>query len=223
MTQTLVWRLIAKDWYLSRVPLATIAAAGTISIALLFVRGETAGFIGLTCAFVAMVCLAILLPIQTIVNERKKQNLPFVMSLPISPAEYTTAKIVGNLAAFVAIWLAITVAGLVTIMASGPYGGVIPIVIVSALTPFVAFSLLLGVAIVLESETWTITVMGACNIAYTFAWFFLMRVPGIHDQMKGSIAVWSQPLLTILGGEIAVIVLAIALTFYFQSKKTDFI
>ena len=36
----------------------------------------------------------------TVVEERNEQTLPFVMSLPISPMEYTTAKILANLLIF---------------------------------------------------------------------------------------------------------------------------
>jgi ABC-2 type transport system permease protein len=65
--------------------------------------------------------------------------------------------------------------------------------------------------------------MSVCNVSYSFAWFFLLRIPGVRENMKSPVAIWSEPVLTILAGEVAIIVLAIALTFYFQSKKTDFI
>lgn len=223
MNHALVRQMIVKDWYLNRGPLVILASAGTLSIALLLLRGETAGFIGLTSAFIVMVCLGILLPMQTVVNERKKQNLPFIMSLPISPMEYTTAKILANLLAFIVLWLAIALGALATVVASGPYGGIIPLVVVASLAPFVAFCVLLAVAIVVESETWTVMVMGTCNVSYTFIWFFLFRIPGLREELKSPVAIWSQPMVSILGVEVVAIVLAIALTFYFQSKKTDFI
>ena len=40
----------------------------------------------------------------TVVEERTDQTLPFVMSLPISAAEYTTAKILANLLIFLIPW-----------------------------------------------------------------------------------------------------------------------
>ena len=74
MNHALVWRLICKDWYLSRATLAIIAAAGTLSIGVLFIGGETAGFVGLSAALIVAIMLSILLPMQTVVNERKKQT-----------------------------------------------------------------------------------------------------------------------------------------------------
>ena len=62
--------------------------------------------------------------------------------------------------------------------------------------------------------------MGACNVSYSFAWFFLLRVPGMREDLQSPVAVWSQPILSILAVELATIVLAIGLTFYFQSRKT---
>ena len=110
-----------------------------------------------------------------------------------------------------------------TFKLSGTFAGLIPIILVAALAPFVAFCLILATAIVLESEQAAVGVMAACNISYSFAWFFLVRIPSIRDDLRGPVAVWSQPMVTILSVETALIVLAIGLTFFFQSRKTDFI
>jgi hypothetical protein len=222
MNHALVWRLIGKDWYLNRATLAMIAAAGMLSIGVLFIGGETAAFVGLSAALIAAILLGVLLPMQTVVNERKKQNLPFVMSLPISPMEYTTAKIVGNVAAFVVLWLAIVAGVLIAVAGAGAYG-LLPIAFIASLAPFVAFSLLLAVAIVLESEQWALLTMGACNVSYSFAWFFLVRVPGVKETLKSSVPIWSGPILMIVGAQLAVIAAAVGLTFYFQARKRDFI
>ena len=222
MNRALTARLILKDWYLSRLPLVLIAAAGTLSIGLLYLRREDTGTIGLISAFIASVLLSILLPMQTIVNERKQHNLAFVMSLPISTMEYTAAKVVSNLAAFLALWAAIAIGVLGTLARTGIFGGVIPLGTVLALSPFVAFSLLLAVSIVVESEMWAMLTMGATNIAYSF-WFLLLKIPGLGQELKSPVAIWSRPILLILAGQITVIVVALVLTFYLQSRKRDFV
>lgn len=221
MNRALIGRLILKDWYLSRVPLALIAVAGAVSTMLLY-RGETAGFAGIISALIALVFLSILVPQLTIVNERKLGNLAFVMSLPISPAEYTMSKVLGNLSAFVILWAAIVGAVLGTIASIPEAGGVIPLGAIGALAPFVAFCLMLAVAIVSESELLTMVTMGATNVAYSF-WWFLFRLPGFKDGLEGPDPVWSDAVLMIIGAQIAVIVLSLALTFYFQSRKRSFI
>jgi hypothetical protein len=222
MNRALIARLILKDWYLSRLPLVFIGTTGIFSIGLLYLRREVTGAIALITALTATILLSILLPLLTVVNERKQHNLAFVMSLPISPMEYTAAKVVGNLSAFLALWAAIAIGVLGTLARTGIFGGLIPFGMVVALAPFVAFCLLLSVAIVVESEMWAVLTMGATNISYSF-WFLLMKIPGLPEQLKSPVAIWSRPILVMLAGQLTVIVASLALTFYFQSRKRDFI
>lgn len=222
MNRALIARLILKDWYLSRLPLVLIAAGGTLSIGLLYLRREDTGTIGLISALIAAIMLSILLPMQTVVNERKQHNLAFVMSLPISPMEYTAAKVVGNLSAFLVLWAVIAIGVLGTLARTGIFGGLIPFGMVVSLAPFVAFCLLLSVAIVVESEMWAMLTMGATNISYSF-WFLLMKIPGLPEELKSPVAIWSRPILLMLAGQLTVIVASLALTFYFQSRKRDFV
>jgi ABC-2 type transport system permease protein len=220
--RSLVPRLVVKDWYLTRKALALLILAGCIALGLLQ-RGGPIGAVGITSALIVMILLGILLPMHTVVNERKRQNLPFVMSLPISSAEYTTAKVVANLSAFVPLWLAIAIGVLGTFARAGTFNGLLPIMTVATLVPLVTFALMLSVSIVMESEAWSIGTMGACNISYSFWWYFLLQFPGVRADMAGPVAIWSGPIRGMLAVEMTVIVLAIALTFFFQSRKTDFI
>lgn len=221
MNRTLVWRLIAKDWYLSRVPLTLIGCAGAASTGLLYLRNSTGGMVAITSAVITLVFLSIILPMLTVVTERKERNLAFVMSLPISATEYTTGKVVGNLSAFVVLWLAVSTGVLGTLVMAG-FGGALPLGLVVALAPFVAFCLMLAVAIVVESEIWAIVTMGVCNVAYSFGWLAFIRL-GLVKDLSSPVPIWSERILIILAAQITVIVAALALTFYLQSRKTDFV
>jgi ABC-type transport system involved in multi-copper enzyme maturation permease subunit len=170
MNRSIALRLMLKDWYLCRATLVLVALAGTVCVGLLYLRNGAGSVVGLTGALIAAVFVSILPPIQTIVNERKHQNLAFVMSLPISPMEYTAAKILGNFAAFFVVWLVIAGSVIGTIARAGGYGGLIPPTVIVALVPFVAFWLLVSIAIISESELVTLITMGACNISYSFLW-----------------------------------------------------
>ena len=221
MNGTIVLRLIAKDWYLSRVPLTLIALAGVASTVLLSL-GPSTGFMGIISALIALIFLSILVPQLTVVQERKQHNLAFVMSLPVSPAEYTLSKVLGNLSAFLALWLPI--AGVVlSMLAAAPQSrGFVPLGVIAALAPFVSFALLLAVAIVTESELLAMVTMGATNVAYSF-WFLMFRIPGLRENLESGVPVWSGVVLTIIGAQVAVIVGAIALTFDLQSRKRSFV
>jgi hypothetical protein len=221
MNRAVVARLILKDWYLSRWLLMLIVAGGSLSVGVLYFRG-TPGIIGLITSLMTAIFLSILLPLQTVVNERKNHNLAFVMSLPVSPMEYTAAKVLGNLSAFLVLWTVLTIAVLGTIVRSGPFGGLIPLGVIAALSPFVTFCLLTCVAIVVESEAWAMLTMGVTNCASSF-WFLLFRIPGFSEDLKSPVPIWSRPILLIVAGQITVIVASLALTFYCQSRKRDFV
>jgi ABC-2 type transport system permease protein len=223
MTSSLVLRLMLKDWYLNRAVLVTIAAAGALSIGALYLRNQFTGVLGMLAAMVAMIFLGILMPQQTIVNERQRQNLAFVMSLPVSPMQYTTAKILANLLAFLALWLPIAGGIVGTVAAAGVHGGVIPLMVVAAVAPFAGFAIFLAVAIVTESAPVAIATMAACNVSYSFVWLFISRIPGFWKDFGSPVAIWSRPMQSIVAAEIATIVLAFVLAFYLQSKKTDFV
>lgn len=223
MNHALVLHLIKKDWYLSRMLLVLSALAGAASVGILYLRTEVGGFVGLSSAAIVLVMVAILLPMNTIVNERKRQNLAFVMSLPISAMDYTLAKILANLSAFLVVWLVVTFAVIGTLANTGVFGGLIPLTLAAALAPFVAFSLLLAVSLVVESEFWAIVTMSACNVSYTFLWFFAIRIPSVREDLRSPVPIWSDTLLWILAVEITAIVLALGLAIYFQSRKRNFI
>jgi hypothetical protein len=221
MNHAIVGRLIAKDWYLSRVPLSLIAFAGVGSTALLYLRNQTVGIIAIISTVITLVFLSILLPQLTIVTERKERNLAFVMSLPISSMEYTAAKVLGNLTAFVALWLAVSAGVLGTLWNAG-FGGIIPLGVVIAFLPFVSFCMMLAVAIVKESEIWSMVTMGAFNVSYSFVWLAIIRF-GLLEGADSPVPIWNVRLLGILAAEIVAIIAALAATFYLQSRKTDFV
>ena len=221
MNRALVLRLIGKDWYLSRVPLTCIACAGVASTALLYLRNDTIGVVAMISSLITLIFLSIILPQLTVLTERKERNLAFVMSLPISAMEYTAAKVLGNLSAFIVLWLAVSTGVLGTLWMAG-FRGVIPLGVVVAFVPFVSFCLMLAVAIVKESEIWAMATMGASNVSYSFVWLAMIRC-GLLTDVGSPVPIWSDKILVILAAEVVVIVGALASTFYLQSRKTDFV
>jgi len=223
MNAPMIRRLIVKDWYLCRGPIIMLAVAGIGAVALIFARREVTGYIGLTSSLISVILLSNILPTLTIVNERKRQHLPFVMSLPISPADYTAAKMIANLSAFFVVWAAVAGAMFTIFVRSDVFGGLAPVIAIAALAPFIAFSAITAVALISESEQWAIITMAATNISYSFGGFFIARLPEIRATLGSPTAIWTDTALAIIGVEVALIVLAIAAAFFFQSRKTNFI
>jgi ABC-type transport system involved in multi-copper enzyme maturation permease subunit len=223
VTRSIVLRLMMKDWYLSRTLLAVVGVLGAVSIASLYLRHGLISLVGMVVSLFATMFLGILMPSETIINERMRQNLPFVMSLPVSPMQYTTAKILANWVAFLALWLPIAAGMIGTVAGTQIYGGIIPIMLLAAFTPFTTFALFVAAAIVTESHARAMGTMIASTAGYSVAWTVIARDPGFWQDVRSPVAIWNPTMISILSIEIGTIVVALALTFYLQSRKTDFV
>jgi ABC-2 type transport system permease protein len=219
---SIVTHLVRKDLRLHRVQIALTIAAGLIALAVVARGGEVPFVIGVTWFFVAIIVLACMLPISAIVNERKKQTLAFLMSLPLSSIEYTTAKLVSTLLMFLTPWLMLLICALVLVTTRN-LAGAIPMLLILATLPLIGFSLILAVALVSESEGWAIAATVVCNSSYGITWYLMSRVPSLTANWTGRVAIFSPPVLRVLAVEVGIIVLLGALTFFLQSRKRDFI
>jgi ABC-2 type transport system permease protein len=223
MTGSVVGHLILKDLRLNRRQILLSVAGGAAALGLVQIKSEIPVVLGAVWFFLALILLANFLPSSNIVNERKKQNLPFLMSLPVSPMQYTWAKVVSSFGMFLVPWLALVAAALSLIVTIGIPHGFIPLVLMLAGLTLFGFSVIAGVAIVGESEGSFIGATIVCNSSYGIAWYLISRVPAIQHDMGGPVAVWRPAVLTLLGGELAGVVLVLGLTFFLQSRKRDFI
>jgi ABC-2 type transport system permease protein len=224
MRGSVVAHLIFKDWHLHRLQISLSIAAGVLALAVLQHGGEVPFVLGSVWVFVSLIVLASMLPISAIVNERKKQTLAFLMSLPLSSSQYTTAKIVSTSAMFLAPWLTLLIAALVLINTRHilPHGS-IPMIFILAMLPVVGFCLILGTVLVGESEGWGIAATVVCNSSYGVTWYLFSRVPSLTANWTGHVAVWNSTVLRVLSAEFGLIALFVGLTFFLQSRKRDFV
>lgn len=224
MTSSIISHLIIKDWRLHRTLILFSLAGGAAALVLAQLGGEVPLVIGSVWLFVAIIALGCMLPVLAIVNERKKQTLPFLMSLPLSSVQYTTAKLIAVLGMFIFPWLALFGSTLLLIYSRHilPYGA-IPLVCILLLMPVIGFALITGAALVGETESWSIAATVLCNSSYGLAWYLLARNPGINTHMAGPVAIWDGIILRLLSGEVTAIVLLLVITYFLQARKRDFI
>ena len=225
MKTNVTLHLVLKDWRLQRRTIVFTMLAGVTALAVLLIGGQTPVVIGTVFFFVSMVFCASLLPMQNIVNERKKQTLPFVMSLPVSSARYGAAKLVSTVGIFLALWLTLIGAALYMILGRHTLPtGSIPTGLIIMSFPLVGFCLITGTALVGETEGWATTAMAVVNSSYWLVWYLLLsHVPSLTQTWGGSVAVWSAAVFKILGVELAAIALILGVTLYLQSRKRNFI
>lgn len=224
MNYTIIKHLVRKDWHFSRGIIAFYIAAGALALVLLGLDNGQAFYVGSVLFFTVLIGLSIHLVMVTIIHERKDQTLPFIMSLPVSPMEYTTAKVFANLLIFLVPWLTLAIGSFVLVNGRPSLpNGLLPLTAIIVMEIFVAYSLFLAVSLVTESHAWTIGAVVVCNLFFNYFLFFTTHLPGIAESMGGPVAVWSPVVWSILAIEVALLFVFLGLTFYFQGRKTDFL
>jgi ABC-2 type transport system permease protein len=224
MNGSVARHLIRKDLRFHKPVILFSIVGGAIALAIAQLGGDTALVIGTAFFFISLIFCASVLP-SNIVNERNKQTLPFLMSLPISSVQYGAAKLVSTVGMFLLPWLTLAIAALWLIAVRHAFpNGTIPLVLILAMAPFVGFCITTFTALVVESEGWTIAATAVVNSSYWLVWYLLVsRFPALTQDWKSSAVVWSPVALNILGVEFALIVVVLGLALYLQSRKRVFI
>ncbi len=223
MNTTMVRGLVLKDWYFQRWVLLSYTLAGIASLWLLGLGTEGAFFAGSVLLVTVTISMGIHLIFVTVINERKEQTLPFVMSLPISFREYTLSKVLGNLVVFLVPWAILTVGSCAVIYLTEMPDGLMLFALLVFAQMFTGYVLTLAIAVITESTGWTVGAMAAGNLFINYFLFAVSHNPTIAASMKGPSVVWSGPAVTIFGIQAAVVLLLLGLTFYMQAQKKDFL
>jgi len=223
MSRSLVRHLIVKDFQLHRTSLVLAVIGGVIGLALLQLKG-LAGLLGIIGFFTALIVLGSMIPHMSILNERKGHNLAFLMSLPISMVEYTTAKVLAALGMFMVPWLVLLVIGLSLIFGRTdiPHG-IIPLTLILVTAPLVGFCVMIAISLVGESEGWVMAGTIVVNAGYSFCWPLIIANAELRSGWGSPTPIWNPTVLTVLGSEFTAIAVILAITFYLQSRKKDFV
>jgi ABC-2 type transport system permease protein len=224
MSSAVVRRLVLKDWYFQRWAIVAYLVVGSLAVLLLALQTQASFYAGVVLLLTVVITLGVHLVVATVVGERTEHTLAFVMSLPISPADYTTAKIASNLSIFLIPWLALSLGTLGVLSGAGMEGRrVMPFAALILMELVAAYCLLLAVAVITESMAWTIGVMMVENLFLQGFLFSVARLPTIAAGLKGDRAVWDGTFFTLLSVEAALAVVFLGLAFVFQARKRDFV
>lgn len=218
-------QLILKDWRLNAPAIVLSILGGAVALGIILIGGQTPFVLGAGFFFISMIFCASFLPMSNIVNERKKQTLAFMMSLPVSPAQYGVTKFLSTLGMFLIPWITLVATALYLILSRHLLpNGAIPIALILSAVPFIGFCLISGTALVGESEGWAIATTAVVNSSYWIAWFLLASyAPSLTRSWTSPVAVWNATAVDILGAEFVVILLILVLTMLIQSRKHSFI
>ena len=224
MNRSIVRQLVMKDLEIMKIPVLCWWAGAVAAVVLVVLGGEAVGLFGFILFITGMAGAGIHAVMQTVVEERREQTLAFVMSLPITVREYTSAKLIANLAMFGTVWLTLSVASFVIFVGEeGMPDGRIPFVTIVLVGVFLALSVILAVSLVTESIGFSIAAIVCANIFTQIYLWAVVDLYGIRSVMGGPTPVWNTTAVTILSLQITAIASMIALTYVLQARKKDFI
>ena len=223
--RSILGRLVAKDLYLYRWLILATLLAGIASLVLLAwsdgdgATGLNLGFLLFLTVIIAFGCS---LPMILLKEHQTRAQL-FVLSLPVSLAQYSIAKVAAALLAFLVPWAALTGGVVVLTLSSAAPDGGLPFFV--ALMTFLLgnFCLLTALTVITMSEVAAIAGILVTNVSVTVFLVHLAKLPGIAGRSQEADAVWSPQVLTVLGLELVVILLSLALAFYLPSRRKDFV
>lgn len=218
----LVRLLVVKDWQLFQKQLAVYVLAGIVALCFLGLAESWAFYVGSLMLLIVMVAAACFSISTSLVVERKEQTLSFVMSLPVSPLDFTISKLAGNLLTFAVPFVILLGGTLATVLLTPlPDGLFVYALLIFAYILF-AFAISLSVAMSVESEGWaTFAMIGSMVLINPYI-MALAQIPDIDQRTRVDAVVWTLPAVGIL---ISLVVLSIAVlgaTTWFHARKPAF-
>jgi hypothetical protein len=181
-------QLVVKDLYLFRWLSLGAIVGGLIAAAMM-----TTSALPINAGGLLVICTLIVLNIflaMGAVTERKEHMALFILSLPVSPAQYVTAKAVATLIAFGVPWLLLTAAVVMAVDVSPMPNGYLPFWMAIQAGQFFYFGALCAVGLNTDSTGWHATAITVGNISVNFFITALFTWPALMTDAGASTAVW---------------------------------
>ena len=223
MNYSMVKSLILKDWYFQRTAILLSLAGGVLSLGIVAFGGQPGFTLGLILLVTIMVMLSAMSVMGNTIGERENQTLAFVMSLPVSHLEYTSAKILVNLLIFIPFWVILVAGSLALVVISPVIHGLFAYTVIMSVEILAGICLMIAVALVTESKGWTISAMVVGNLAINIVGYLVAHIPGISNGMFGTVIQWRPAASFTLATEFALIALLLGGAYFIQSRKKDFL
>ena len=218
----LIRLLVAKDWQLYQKQLAAFVLAGIVALCLLGTARMWTFYLGSLLLIIVLVAAACFSISTSLLVERKEQTLAFVMSLPVSPLDFTLAKLAGNLLTFI-VPFAVLLAGTLGVVLYTPLpDGLFAYSLLIFGHIALAYSLSLAVAMRVESEGWNTFAMIASMVLINPFMMALGQIEAIDSTVREDAIVFSAPALAILGTQALLSVIAIGHTAWWHGRKSAF-
>ncbi len=214
--------LVAKDWQLFQKQLAAYVLAGIVALCFLGLAKPWAFYVGSLTLLIVMVSAACFSISTSLVVERKDQTLAFVMSLPVSPMDFTVSKLLGNFLTFGVPFVVLLGGTLAVVMLTPlPDGLFVYSLLIFAYILF-AYAISLAVAMSVESEGWATFAMIGSMVMINPYMMALAQLPEISKRISVDALVWAPTAVAILATLVGLSVAVIAVTAWVHGRKPAF-
>lgn len=214
--------LVAKDWQLFQKQLAFLVLVGIVALCFLGLAKPWAFYVGALTLLIVLVSAACFSISTSLMNERKEQTLAFVMSLPVSPRDFTVSKLVGNLLTFGVPFLLLLVGTLAVVLLTPlPDGLVVYALLIFAYILF-AYAVSLAAVMSVTSEGWATFAMIGSMVMINPYMMAMAQVPDINDRVSVDAIVWTTPAVAILATLVVLAVTVIGVATWYHARKPAF-
>ena len=222
MNRSIVWQLVFKDLLLAWPMIVGSLVLGVVSFAI-WPWGNVAFFIGGSLVVVSLILLNIMVVSQSLIAERKEKIRVFMLSMPVSTTQYSVAKLLSSLLAYLVPAGLMTLASVILVLA-GPAHGLIPLFVATSVHCLLYFCVFLAFALVTDSQGWIALVIVCGNISVSFVIPGLINLsPSMGPNLANSTAVWGPDVVAFIAIELVLAVAALVISFIVNSRKTEFV
>ncbi len=223
MSTSIVRQLIAKDLFLMRPMIVGALVIGGIGIVLMNF-GELAFFVGWIVLLIATLLHGIFTTAVGVITERKDRVHLFVLTLPISPAQYLRAKLAATAISVLVPWTILLAAALTLVAATGIPDGIMPFLAMLFGYVVCYYAAYLGVALVTDSVILSTLVIIIGNTAPVFLIQAFLRMSQVNaDTGPAPDANWTSAVLGTLASELIFSAAAIGVAVFIRSRQRDLI
>ncbi len=216
--------LIAKEFHQHRWLLLSSIGGGLAGLAVAGIEGLMYFNIGMLTWLTTFVAFGVVLAMFGISNERKERALLFVLSLPLSHADYVRTKLLGLLLCYLVPWMVLTTGAVLLILARPNLpDGLLPEAILLCGFMLANFTLVLCGALSTRSEGLMTVIVIVTNMGVTLFIFLLAAIPAIAEHMREATPAWSREFWIVLAAEAAVLLTACSIPYFAASRRRDFI
>ena len=215
-------QLIRKDLYLSRWFCVGSLLVGLVALGLLAGGGGTRLYMGGVLMATVLIAHGAIVVAFSVLEERQRKTLPFLLSLPVSVEQYAAAKILANVLSFGMVWIFLLLGTLAIVLSRDDLpNGLVAYLLIALGEIFVSTCVILAVAMATESLPLTLATMMVGNLVFNGFSFQIPRLSSFAAAAESPEIVWPPQALSLLLMEWVAIVMVLAAAYVLSVRRRD--